>query len=231
MKALILIFIFHSLFICAQDNEDINKIISPFIVDNTLYIEGKIDSHIYDFFSYNRKEIQNIKYISLNSFGGSHYWGLEIAQKIQSLEKYTVLKKGNVCASACVYLFGSGKLRMAHKETWFGIHGARLSKGNAFKLINHCYFQNKDGLYEFDLNLEGCEKVHDEIYLISYLATKDAFSLIETSGVSDKLMKDYFNLDIDPNWPYHLNVLKIKDWELSAIDAFSYNLVNILLVE
>jgi hypothetical protein len=46
------------------------RIISPHIEGDTLIIEGKIDSHIYDYLMYEAGRIAAVKMIELNSLGG-----------------------------------------------------------------------------------------------------------------------------------------------------------------
>lgn len=211
----------------AEDN--IRKIISPVIKGEVLYIKGTIDSHIYDFFSYNHGNLKNVKTVSLNSYGGSHYWALEIVRKIQEHKLNTLLDKDNFCASACLYLYGAGKVRSAHKNTWFGIHGARLAKGNSVMFLSACYFENERGLYQFDMNIEGCKSVHDKFYQLALRSTKEAFQILEDNGVSPRLIEDYLSLEEDRNWPFYFNVLKIKDWVVSAQLAQEYDLVTQLI--
>jgi hypothetical protein len=207
-------------------NEDIRKILSPEIKGDVLYISGTIDSHIYDFFAYAQKELENVKTVSLNSYGGSHHYAMEIVRKIREHNLNTTLEKDNVCASACIYLYGAGKFRTAHESTWFGIHGARLSKGQSFKLMTTCYFKNESGFHEFDLSLDGCEPVYNKYYELALEETKKGFLTLEEMGTSRLLLQDYLSLEEDPNWQAYFNVLKIRDWTLPAAKALEYNLVN-----
>ena len=102
------------------------RLVSPRIEGDALIIEGKIDSHIYDYLQYEAAKIIPVKVIELNSLGGSNEWALEIARKIRELGKTTVLLSGHSCASACAYLFAAGRERVASEDTWIGVHGARL---------------------------------------------------------------------------------------------------------
>ena len=86
-----------------------------------------------------------MKYISFNSYGGNHNWGLDVARKIKELGKITILKKGNVCASACVYLFAAGVERIMETDTWLGIHGARLGGNFVSTFAGVCFVDAEDG--------------------------------------------------------------------------------------
>lgn len=96
--------------------KELRVIQSPRIVGDELVIKGPIDSHIYDFISMEAQKLKSVTKVSLNSLGGNHNWALEIGRRIQELGLKTVINKGAFCASACVYLFGSGQERIAHRS-------------------------------------------------------------------------------------------------------------------
>jgi hypothetical protein len=74
-----------------DDPDNLNKIYSPWIEGDTLYIKGTIDSHIYDYLAMQAADVAKIRVIDLNSFGGNLEWAMNIAKKIISLDKDTRL--------------------------------------------------------------------------------------------------------------------------------------------
>jgi membrane-bound ClpP family serine protease len=87
--------------------------ISPRIEGVALIIEGRIDSHIYDYIQYEAAKAAMVRVIDLDSLGGNAEWALEIARKIKELGKTTQLRSQHVCASACATIFAAGRERMA----------------------------------------------------------------------------------------------------------------------
>lgn len=204
------------------DYETLSKLYSPVIEGDTLILKGRVDSHFYDYLTLEAKKIEKIKYVSLHSYGGNHNWALDVAAKLQSLNKITIVKKGNVCASACVYLFASGKERIMEKTTWLGVHGARLTGSYASSFAGFCFVELEDS-FEFVENKKGCKDFLSSWYEVSLKATNNAFDLMEKSGVSTEARKYYFSLEDDPKWYEHLNVLKKPDWVVDTDTALQFN--------
>lgn len=226
MNALRLIFLGILLFsqIAFSQNEDMRKIRSPFVTGHTLNIVGPIDSHIYDYISYMGKGIEKIEKISLKSFGGSHYWAIEIAKKIQSLKLNTEIQKGSFCASACVYLFGAGEERSIHETAWIGIHGARLA--GSYKLLFHQKCQQiLDQKNLKNLSLD-CADFLLKMESLSLESTVDGFELMEKSGVFKSLQTYYFSLEDDEKWYEHYNVLRKPDWLVFPETALEHSLAT-----
>lgn len=197
----------------------------PIFEDDTLYLEGPIDDQMYDQLAYNQKKLQKIKVVSLNSYGGSTQWGLLIAEKLKSLNVDTVIEEGSVCASACVYLFAAGQERIAHNETWIGVHGARLGNGFKTDFITNCFVF--DGQYlVLTEELENCPATQEKWKKIAKKSTDTGFKFLEDQGVSETFKTDYNNLPDDPNWFKDGNILRTKDWKLTPKEAQSYNLVT-----
>lgn len=223
MKILLLLLI--SIKVFSNTEIDIRQNISPKLIGDTLYIHGNIDSHIYDYLAY---ETRSFKFISLHSYGGNHNWALEIGRKIQELGVITVIEKKAFCASACVYLFGSGTQRIISDDAWIGIHGARLHGGYVVEFSNNCvdFISASEGVYNESKN--GCLDFLNRWYNTSLEATDKAFSLIEKSGVSPSLQAYYFSLENDPEWYMELNVLKKRDLVLDAKTALKFNLATLV---
>lgn len=205
--------------------EELNKLYSPRIVGETLVIKGRIDSHIYDFLSREAKSIEKVTRIELNSLGGNTSWALDVAKKIQLLGKTTVLPSGNFCASACVYLFAAGKERIAAKDTWLGVHGARLGAGYLTTFQGVCFVEMEDGAV-FEPRKKGCQDFLTEWYGKAMKATTDAFDFMESNGVASSLRETYFAMPDDEKWPEQANVIRKPDWYLVAPEAVKYNLVT-----
>ncbi len=208
----------------AQDFETLRKIKSPHISGDTLYIEGRIGSHIYDYLAYETASIEKVKFIQLNSLGGDHDWALLIAEKLKSFKKTTVIQSQNFCASSCVYLFAAGEKRMMDKNTWLGIHGARLGQG--YQVLFHQRCGDSINTISKNYILSRCEQFLAEWYDTAFEATQKAFDFMESSGISSELWSDYFSLTDDERWADHMNVLKKPDWVLEANLALSYNLAT-----
>lgn len=199
---------------------DILQMHSPKLVGNTLYIYGRIDSHIYDFLSLERAALEQVKVIDLNSFGGNHHWALDIAKKIAELGKETKIRNGSVCASSCVYLFTSGKKRIIENEVWLGVHGARIPGSYKSSFDGYCFIDLEDGRI-FNEKLKNCSEFLTLWYSIAFKATVDAFDFFEQNGVSVKARDYYFNLNDDPLWYEKYNVFKKPDWIIVPDDALA----------
>jgi hypothetical protein len=209
----------------AAEEEGLHKIFSPYIEGDTLFMKGRVDSHFYDYLTYEAKKVKDVKYISFNSYGGNHNWGLEVARKIQELGKITILKKGNVCASACVYLFAAGAERVMESGTWLGVHGARLTGSYVSSFAGLCFVDMEEGS-QFVEGKKGCKEFLATWYEKSLTATSAAFDFMEKSGVLPEMRAYYFSLDDDPLWYQQLNVFKKPDWVVTPEVAFEYNLAT-----
>ncbi len=209
----------------AQTNIDVSelqKIHSPKIVGSTLFISGKVDSHIYDFLSYAEQDLKNVTEVSLNSLGGNHDWALAIAQKLQSFHLKTVIEPGSVCASSCVYLFMAGKQRWMNKAAWLGVHGARLGLQYRIEFYEKC----ADDLQTSSTLSKNCEDILAAWYNTSYQATQKAFLWIQSQGASSHFFDLYMSFDDVPNWLQEGNVLRKPDWVIPAKDALELSLAT-----
>lgn len=205
--------------------EDLNKLYSPRIIGETLLIKGRIDSHIYDFLSREAKSIEKVTRIELNSLGGNTAWALDVAKKIQLLGKATVLPEGNFCASSCVYLFAGGKERIADKDAWLGLHGARLGAGFVTAFQGICFVELEEGPL-FEPRKKGCQGFLKEWHDKAMKATTDAFDFMESNGVSRSLRDTYLAMPDDEKWYEQANVIRKPDWFLVVPEAVKYNLVT-----
>lgn len=212
----------------ASNPEELNKLYSPVIAGDTLVIKGRIDSHIYDFLSREAAAVERVTKVELNSVGGSASWALELARKIKSLGKATVLPKGNFCVSVCVYLFAAGKERLASKGAWLGIHGARLGSGYLANFKDLCFVEFEEGP-AFDPRKKGCQDFLSDWYGKAKAATDEAFDFMESNGVSISLREAYFALPDDEKWYERGNVIRKPDWPLLATEAVRYKLVTRVL--
>ena len=203
-------------------------LISPHIDGDALIIEGKIDSHIYDYLQYEAAKIVPVKVIELNSLGGSNEWALEIARKVKELGKTTLLSSGHYCASACAAIFAAGRERVAAEDTWIGIHGARLGAGYLTSFQGLCFVDLDTGS-EFEPRKKGCQDFLAHWREVALASTNEAFDIMESNGVSPDLRQVYFQMADDPDWPAQLNVVRKPDWRLTASDALKYRLVTAVL--
>ena len=206
----------------------VRRLVSPHIEGDALIIEGKIDSHIYDYLQYEAAKIIPVKVIELNSLGGSNEWALEIARKIRELGKTTVLLSGHSCASACAYLFAAGRERVASEDTWIGVHGARLGVGYLTTFQGLCFVDLETGSV-FEPRKKGCQDFLAHWREVALASTNEAFDAMESNGVSPGLRQAYFQMPDDPDWPAQLNVVRKPDWRLTASDALKYHLVTAVL--
>lgn len=209
----------------AQTNitvSELQKIHSPRIVGSTLYITGKVDSHIYDFLSYAEQDLKNITWVSLNSLGGNHDWAMTIAQKLQSFRLKTLIEPGSVCASSCVYLFMAGQERWMNETAWLGVHGARLGLQHRLEFYEKCV-----GIVQTSSTLsKDCEDILAAWYDASYQATQKAFLWIQSQGASPQLFHLYLSFDDVENWLQEGNVLRKPDWVIPAKDALKLSLAT-----
>ena len=212
------------------DLDHIRRIISPHIEGDRLIIEGRIDSHIYDYIQYEAARVAAVRVIDLNSLGGNAEWALMIARKVKELGKTTELRSQHYCASACVAIFAAGRERMAAEDTWIGIHGARLGPGYTTNFEGFC-FEDLEGGMAFEPRKRGCREFLNHWYDVTLASTNEAFDLMESNGVSPELRETYFSMPDDPGWPAQMNAIRKPDWPLKAADAVKYNLVTKLLAK
>lgn len=210
--------------------DHLRRIISPHIEGDALIIEGRIDSHIYDYIQYEAARVAAVRVVDLNSLGGNAEWALEIARKLKELGKTTLLRSQHYCASACAYLFAAGRERMAAEDTWIGIHGARLGPGYMTNFEGLC-FEDLEGRSVFEARKTGCREFLNHWYEVTLASTNEAFDLMESNGVSPDLRRRYFSMPDDPEWPAQMNAIRKPDWALSADDALKYNLATRVLAK
>jgi hypothetical protein len=204
------------------------RTISPHIEGDALIIEGKIDSHIYDYLAYEAARVAAVTTIDLDSLGGNAEWAMAIARKVKDLGKTTLLRSGHYCASACAYIFAAGRERVASEETWIGIHGPSLGAGYLTNFLGLCFVDHEDAS-AFEPGKLGCQKFLDHWYKLTMASANEGFDGMESNGVSPDLRKAYFEMPDDPEWPSQMNVIRKPDWPLSAREAFKYNLVTKVL--
>jgi hypothetical protein len=214
----------------SADLDHLRRIISPHIEGDTLIIEGRIDSHIYDYIQYEAPRVAAVRVIELNSFGGNVEWALEIARKIKELGKTTLLRSQHVCASACATIFAAGRERIAAEDTWIGIHGARLGPGYTTNFEGLC-FVGLEGRSVFEPRKTGCREFLNHWYDVTLASTNEAFDMMESNGVSPDLRETYLAMPDDPEWPAQMNALRKPDWPISAADGLRYNLVTRVLAK
>jgi hypothetical protein len=213
-----------------NDQDRIRRIISPHIEGDALIIEGKIDSHIYDYIQYEAARVAAVRVIDLNSLGGNAEWALAIARKVKELGKTTMLRSGHYCASACATIFAAGRERIASEDTWIGIHGARLGPGYLTNFEGLC-FADLEGGSTFEPRKAGCRAFLDHWYDVTLASTNEAFDIMESNGVSPELRKTYFAMPDDPGWPAEMNAIRKPNWPIKAADAVQYNLVTRVLAK
>jgi hypothetical protein len=214
----------------SADLDRLRRIISPHIEGDTLIIEGRIDSHIYDYIQYEAPRVAAVRVIELNSLGGNVEWALEIGRRIKELGKTTLLRSQHYCASACAFVFAAGRERVAAEDTWIGIHGARLGPGYTTNFQGLC-FEDLERASVFEPRKVGCQKFLDHWYDVTLASTNEAFDKMESNGVSPDLRKTYLAMPDDPEWPAQMNALRKPDWPISAADAVRYNLVTRVLAK
>jgi hypothetical protein len=212
------------------DLDHIRRILSPHIEGDRLIIEGRIDSHIYDYIQYEAAKVAAVRVIDLDSLGGNAEWALMIARKVKELGKTTELRSQHYCASACVAIFAAGRERVAAEDTWIGIHGARLGPGYTTNFEGLC-FEDLEGGMTFEPRKAGCRKFLNHWYDVTLASTNEAFDIMESNGVSPELRETYFAMPDDPDWPAQMNAIRKPDWPLKAADAVKYNLVTKLLAK
>lgn len=235
LKFLVLIILLCTQSAFARSNQESRKLLSephnPVIIEDTLYITGVIDSHIYDFIAWAGSDLNTVTKVSLNSFGGNSKWALEIGRKIRSLGFNTKVEKGSFCASACIYILGSGHHRSVHESVWLGIHGARLGAVVFSDIAGVCSDQSSNKLINVNLHLSDCQQTIDKWYNVAKKTTDDSFDLLESSGVLKELRNTYYSLEEQKDWFTKGNVLRIKDWVLTPTSAKHFLLIHDILVD
>lgn len=195
----------------------------PFIAGETLYIYGQIHSHIYDYIAFEYKAMKGVKFVSLHSLGGNAEWGIEIGRKIQELQLDTILEESSLCASACTYIFGSGKNRIMQKNSWLGFHGARIGGGLESTFRGLCLVTLDDGSTMYIEQLKGCRDHVAHWYQVALRVTDSAFDLLEKAGISTSFREYYYSLEDDEQWYEYSNILKKPDLMINSVMAMKYH--------
>ena len=198
---------------------------SPHIEGDRLIIDGRIDSHVYDYLSYDAKAVATVKTIELNSCGGNSEWGLRISEKIAALGKTTRVPADSYCASICAPIFAAGRERELASTGWIGVHGARLGGRYPSTFAGLCFNDYEDGSV-FEPRKAGCKAFLEEWTAAARRSTDEMFDLMEKSGPSARLRQTYWAMPDDPNWPAESNVLRKPDWTIEASEALSLGLAT-----
>lgn len=206
--------------------DELNKYYSPKIENDTLYIKGRLDSHIYDYIMREYQRVKKVQYVSLHSLGGNHEWTLEVAKKIKELHLTTLLKSDHLCASACIYLFAAGQHRVMDSDTWLGFHGVRLSGSYSSTFRGLCFIELESGETRYIENLKGCKPFVDHWYELSLKATEDVFDFMISNGITPDFKSFYMSLDDDPRWYDQLNVIKKPDLIIRKEMALQYHIAT-----
>lgn len=188
-------------------------------LDDSLYVDGPIDSELIFELDHNRQK--PLKYLFLNSFGGRVSEALKLAEFIRSNNIITILRKGAKCFSACTLLFQAGVERLADPKALLMFHSARY------------LFESE----ETKMRLQNCE-VDPKPKCLRVIAqkrseltesTNQLFAAYQLYGMSSAFFQDYHNLATDPLWYEKGNYLKKSDWFLSPLEAMGYNIVTAFL--
>lgn len=220
MRAILLtaILIFTALPVWAAKLTDFQ---SPRLKGDVLYIHGRLNSHIYDYLTREKQRLAQVRIVDLNSLGGNMEWALMIANRLRTMNVTTRLSENSFCASACVFLFGAGVKRIAAPGTWFGIHAARLSAGEAMRFEELCYRKDK-----FSPERRSCRKALVDWQGLAAKTTRAAFQSLEQNGVLPELYRNYMSFPDQENWADDFNVLKKPDWVVPSELALEYNLLT-----
>ena len=149
----------------------LERVISPHIVGDALIIEGRIDSHIYDYIQYEAARVAAVRVIDLDSLGGNAEWALEIARKLTELGKTTLVRSQHYCASACATIFAAGRERIAAEDIWIGIHGVRLGPGYTTNFEGLC-FEDLEGRSVFEPRKTGCREFLGHWYEVTLASSR-----------------------------------------------------------
>lgn len=195
------------------------------VIGDTLYIEGRIDSMIYDLFKSEGLE-HKIKRIELNSYGGDAgdftYMAAEIIRKHGMI---TSVRKGARCASSCTLLYQAGVRRVAHLSSWFGYHGTGNPSGEMDYLFNCLGYGPAEGKLG---SSEACALLKDAWYKACMDGTIALFGELVRYDAKSNLLTTYLQQPADENWLENRNILAIQNWVLSAKDSMAFNIVQFL---
>lgn len=92
------------------------------ISDDTLSLTGVIAPGDADRFDTWLQTHDMPAIVTLQSTGGSVQDALAIGKRLRQDAANTQVTAGNVCLSACPYLFAAGTERQAHKDAYIGVH-------------------------------------------------------------------------------------------------------------
>ncbi len=207
-----------------SSSQYVHEIQSPRIEGDSLLIQGKLDSHIYDYIAYEWQKLKKLKYVDLNSLGGNSEQAMLISRKIRQLGLITRVRSGSVCASACISLFGAGVERHIAADAWLGVHGARGGQSHIQKFYNLCHDNDR-----WMLDKKECQNFVRGWYADAKKVTLEFFGVLEQYGISSELRKTYFSLPLESDWTENFNVLQIVDWVLQPETALSFNLATRIL--
>ncbi len=224
---LCLFFILFSIQSLAQESSCYNYQVNPALTPSlemlpkcnrqgeVLYIDGGIGWELVDELkAYDPNH--EIKVVELNSYGGLVEAGLALAEIIRERQITTHVREGAVCSSICTLLLQSGSRRIVHRTASLMFHGARIGRRGMEIFAWKC---QKEGL-------DACKKWYDEIEQDVSIITMTLFAKYVHYGASAKLILDYSKRDEAEDWFERGNFFRVNDWNLTAIEALDYNLIQ-----
>lgn len=196
----------------------VDLIVKCMVKGDTLYLDGGIDAWVID--ELHIYALEPIKHISLNSKGGAVKDAVEIATFIREHKITTHVRKDAVCKSACTLIYQAGVIRTAHPSATFMYHSARylFQSKEKQKQAYSCSKSKSKNCIEYESKKQSLQNTTDIL-----------FGLYEDYGISFEFYRLYKSMPTDPLWYESGNYLQTIDWELTAEEALSYNIVQVLL--
>lgn len=210
--------------ICYSYNYQINPPRDPAsvpscrVIGETMYVDGKIDPHLYYEL---RDHYPNVKKLELNSYGGEIEDVYKTADLIRKRGITTNVRKGAKCGSACTLVYMAGVNRTAHQEVKFLFHGLNNGQAAFDKFYeNQCHENGK----------VACDQELREISADFYQGTLELFRKYIELGASPQILAIYQNFEEDPDWFKYANFFKKRDWIMTVDEAKKLGIVHELSI-
>ena len=214
----------------SADLDRLRRIISPHIEGDTLIIEGRIDSHIYDYIQYEAPRVAAVRVIDLNSLGGNAEWALEIARKLKELGKTTLLQLAALLRER-LRLYLRRRTRADGRRGYLDRHSRRAPRAGLHDQFRGALFRGPRRAKRVRAAQDRLPGVPRSLVRGDAGEHQRSFRHMESNGVSPDLRETYFAMPDDPEWPAQMNALRKPDWPISAADAVKYNLATRVLAK
>lgn len=179
---------------------------------SVMYINRFIDDYTVDSI---RKKYKKLKYLILNSPGGT----IDDAYRVALFVKYggiiTVIPKYGRCDSACTIIFQAGKERHASSTASIMYHGSRVDSKFMDAYFKECPIVN-----------ERCLTLFEKMKYRIKRSTINVFKKLEEYGLSHDVFLLLLEQPPQKKWLLKGNLTGYSDLRFTAKESMQYNAVT-----